>query len=125
MDIVFRGVEFWPRPKWHAAVPGMSFFLRAPDPGKTYRVTLNLFCHASGKELADAVVECRQPAFRETWEAHPVLRKWELVLSGLKPEPDGKIEIEFRRGPTLKADVEFRQLMLEEEPEGGASGDGE
>ena len=125
LDIVFRGVSFWPRPKWQGSVPGMSFRLRAPDAGKTYRLTLDLLCHASGKDLADAVVEWRQPAFRETWETHPALRKMEFVLHGLKPEPDGTIEVEFRRGATLAADVEFRELMLEEEPKTGAAPHGE
>jgi hypothetical protein len=121
LDVVFRGVSFWPRPTWRASEPGMSLWLRAPDPGKTYRLTLNLFCHASGKNLADAAVECRQPAFREAWEAHPVLRKTDLVLGGLKPEPDGRVEIEFRRGGGLDVNVEFRELMLEEEAEDGAA----
>jgi hypothetical protein len=124
LDIVFQGVEFWPRPKWNASVPGMSFYLRAPDPGKTYRLTLNLFCHASGKDLADAAIECRQPPCREEWEAHPALRKMDLVLRGLTPEPDGRIGIEFRRGGALDVDVEFRELMLEEEAETGATPQG-
>ena len=125
VDIVFRNVSFWLRPKWYAAVSGMSFYLHAPDPGKTYRMTLDMFCHADAAALADEFVEWRQPTSGKPWKTLPALRKWELVLPGLEPEPDGKIEIEFRRGPTLKADIEFHQLMLEEEgPEGAPPGDG-
>jgi hypothetical protein len=120
LDIVFHGVEFWPCPSWGAGTPGMDFFFRAPDPAKRYSLTLALRCETLGRKLSpDAAIEFRQAGRGAEWESLRALRRMEIVLRGLRPDADGKVAIEFRRGDALSVDVEFRQLMLEEEAEPG------
>ena len=120
LDIACHDIEFWPCPKWASHRSGCSFFLRAPDPAKRYALTLSLYNRKPGFMPApDDVVECRQPNRPEEWTTFHPLKRMEVVLHGLVPDADGKLELEFRRGPTFQMDVFIQSLMLEEEPAAG------
>ena len=121
-DIVFRDVGFLICPQWGPRTPGITFFLRVPDAEKRYSLTLSLLCQKAWQKLSpDAVIEFRQAGGRGDWVSFRALREMEVVLRDLRADSDGKLEIEGRRGPTLTTDVDFRQLMLEEEPDSGAT----
>lgn len=127
LDIVFRNVTFWPVPRMVSETPRMTFFFRAPDPEKQYDLHLSVSCRTRFEWVPpDAAVEFRQTGRQSRWISFPAERETEIVLHGLQPEPDGKIEIECRRGQTLKTAVSFRQLTLEEsDPGAEAFGQGE
>lgn len=123
LDIVFHDVDFWPCPKWDSGTAGFSFFFRAPEPGKCYSLTLSALCEKVGTKLApDAVIEWRQTNPRTEWMPLRALRKMKIVLHGLRPASDGKVEIEFRRGASFTTDAEFHQLTLEEDPDSAPDG---
>lgn len=120
LDIAFRDIGFWPCPKWSSHSAGFSCFLRVPDPAKRYALTLSLLSKKPGIKLApDSVIEFRQP--NRDWISFSALKRMDVVLHGLEPDADGKLEIECRRGPTFLMDVFVQSLMLEEEPGAGAA----
>ena len=117
LDITFLNADFWPCPTLLAEDSGMRFTFRVPDPVRRY--ALNLVLKGSGhvrwKEYG-TVLKFRQADAGRDWESFLLEPRTRIVLHGLVPDPDGRVEIEAERGEGLKPSILLTHILLEEEP---------
>lgn len=118
LDIAFEKVGYWPKPVLHEGDQDLKFIIRVPDPDRRYTLNLALECygHIRHGEYG-SYLKFRQAnrGEEEEWQTFDLASRVKIVLTGLVPDPDGRVEIEGERADGLTPIVHLAQIMVEEE----------
>lgn len=118
LDIAFEQVGYWPKPVMHEEDKSLKFIIRVPDPDRRYTLNLALECYgAIQHEQWKSYLRFRQANCEEEaeWKTYTLADRLKIVLTGLIPDPDGRVEIEGERCEGLTPIVHLAQILVEEE----------